>query len=111
MKFNKQYITAIILICIATIACTYIIWIILGMGNTAKNQIKTIEGQYQEQIEQLTKENNNLQKVIDSLAIQDTVYLTKIQYIKINKSKQDSVILSQSCEENLKTLRNKLIDL
>lgn len=111
MKFNKEYITSIILICAATIACACIIWFIIGVGNTAKNQIKTTERQYKEQIEQLTKENNNLQKVIDSLAIQDTVYLTKIKYIKINKSKQDSVILSKSCEENLKTLRNKLIDL
>lgn len=111
MKLGKENIASIVIICVLVIALICMIWFIIDRGNTTKNQIKTIEGQYQEQIEQLTKENNNLQKVIDSLAVQDTVYLTRIKYIKINKSKQDSVILSKSCEENLKTLRNKLIDL
>lgn len=111
MKFDKNLIYPIILICMLIITLIVGTWALIDKGNKTINQIKTIEKQYQEQIEQLTKENNNLQKVIDSLAVQDTVYLTRIKYIKINKSKQDSVILSRSCEENLTILRDKLIDL
>lgn len=88
-----------------------VIYNILGNIRTSaqlESQSELIIKGYKQDIKKLEDDRAQLMQEIQALQKQDTIYITKIKYIKERKKQQDSVILNQSDKETERTFQNNM---
>lgn len=88
-----------------------VIYNILGNIRTSaqlESQSEQIIKEYKQDIKKLEDDRTQLMQEIQALQKQDTVYVTKIKYIKERKKQQDSLILNQSDKETIDMFQDNM---
>lgn len=95
-----------------------LVYNILGNINSSKqleSQSEQIIKEYKQDIKKLEYDRAQLMQEIQALQKQDTIYITKIKYIKERKKQQDSLIINQSdietinmFQDNMKWIENEV---